>query len=165
MIRFGLWVPGCSIGEEVYSLAIVIREFLEQKSLTDIRVQIFGTDANKKNIEKARQGIYSKSVEDKVTENRLKQFFSSENGHFRITKSTCDMCIFAKQDIITDPPFSKVDLIMCRNVLIYFDNYLHERVLPIFHYGYRKIKKTRQSHLENRLCLYLRSAQKGIMPF
>ena len=130
-----VWVPGCSTGEEVYSFAIAIQEFLEEKAITDIRVQIFGTDANEKNIEKARQGTYPKSIEDKVSENRLKRFFTSYNGHYRITKSIRDMCIFAKQDITTDPPFSKIELIMCRNVLIYFDSYLHERVLPIFHYG------------------------------
>ena len=130
-----VWVPGCSTGEEVYSFAIAIQEFLEEKALTEIRVQIFGTDANEKNIEKARQGTYPKSIEDKVSGSRLKRFFTSDNGHCRIAKFIRDMCIFAKQDITTDPPFSNVDLIMCRNVLIYFDSYLHERVLPIFHYG------------------------------
>jgi two-component system, chemotaxis family, CheB/CheR fusion protein len=130
-----VWVPGCSTGEEVYSLAITIQEFLEEKGPTDARIQIFGTDANEKNIEKSRQGTYPKSIEDKVSENRLKRFFASDNGHYRIIKSIRDMCIFAKQDITTDPPFSNVDLIMCRNVLIYFDEYLHQKVLPIFHYG------------------------------
>ena len=130
-----VWVPGCSTGEEVYYLAITIQEFIEEKAITKIRVQIFGTDANEKNIEKARQGIYPKSIKDKVSENRLKRFFTSDNGHCRITKSIRDICIFAKQDITTDPPFSNIDLIMCRNVLIYFDSHLHERVLPIFHYA------------------------------
>ena len=130
-----VWVPGCSTGEEVYSFAITLQEFIEEKAITDIRIQIFGTDANEKNIEKARQGTYPKSIDDNVSENRLKRFFTSDNGHCRITKPIRDMCIFAKQDITTDPPFSNIDLIMCRNVLIYFDYYLHERVLPIFHYG------------------------------
>ena len=130
-----VWVPGCSTGEEVYSFAIAIQEFMEEKGKTDIQIQIFGTDANGKNIEKARQGIYPKSIEDNVSENRLKRFFTSDNGHYRITKPIRDKCIFAKQDITTDPPFSNIDLIMCRNVLIYFDSYLHERILPIFHYG------------------------------
>jgi two-component system CheB/CheR fusion protein len=130
-----LWVPGCSTGEEVYSLAMAIHEFLEEKAITDVRIQIFGTDANEKNIEKARQGTYPKSIEDNVSENRLKRFFTSFNGHYRIAKFLRDMCIFAKQDITIDPPFSNLDLIMCRNVLIYFDSYLHEKVLPIFHYG------------------------------
>ncbi len=130
-----VWVPGCSTGEEVYSLAIALQEFLEEKAIADIRIQIFGTDANEKNIEKARQGTYPKGIEDNVSESRLKRFFTSDNGHCRITKFIRDMCIFAKQDITTDPPFSNIDLIMCRNVLIYFDSHLHERVLPIFHYG------------------------------
>jgi two-component system CheB/CheR fusion protein len=130
-----VWVPGCSTGEEVYSFAISIQEFMQEKAITAMRIQIFGTDANEKNIEKARQGTYPKSIEDKVSQNRLKRFFTSDNGHCRITKSIRDMCIFAKQDITTDPPFSNIDLIMCRNVLIYFDAHLHERVLPIFHYA------------------------------
>ena len=150
-----VWVPGCSTGEEVYSLAIAIQEFLEEKVITDMRVQIFGTDANEKNIEKARQGIYPKTIEDKVSANRLKKFFNRQNGNYQITKLIRDMCIFAKQDITSDPPFSNLDLIMCRNVLIYFDSLLHERVFPIFHYGlkrqsfpcYRRIRKHRQIQL------------------
>ncbi|HSV49852.1 MAG TPA: chemotaxis protein CheB, partial [Candidatus Acidoferrales bacterium] len=132
-IRF--WVPGCSTGEEVYSLAITIQEFLEEKAITNLRVQIFGTDANEKNINKARQGLYPKTIEDKVSESRLKKFFNKQNGNYQITKLIRDMCIFAKQDITSDPPFSNLDLIVCRNVLIYFDNLLHERVFSIFHYG------------------------------
>ena len=132
-----VWVPGCSTGEEVYSIAIAIQEFLEEKTIVDVRVQIFGTDANEKNVGKARQGIYLKTIEDNVTENRLKRFFTKQGGNYQITKLIRDMCIFAKQDITSDPPFSNLDLIMCRNVLIYFDSLLHERVFPIFHYGLR----------------------------
>jgi two-component system, chemotaxis family, CheB/CheR fusion protein len=130
-----VWVPGCSTGEEVYSLAIAIQEFLEEKTLPEIRVQFFGTDANEKNIEKARKGLYPKIIEDNVTEGRLKRFFNRQNGNYEITKSIRDMCIFAKQDITIDPPFSNLDLIICRNVLIYFDSVLHERLFPIFHYA------------------------------
>ncbi len=130
-----VWVPGCSTGEEVYSVAIAIQEFIEEKILPEIRIQIFGTDANEKNIEKARQGIYPKTIEDNVSESRLKRFFNRQNGNYQITKIVRDMCIFARQDITSDPPFSNLDLIMCRNVLIYFDPVLHERVFPIFHYG------------------------------
>ena len=88
-----VWVPGCSTGEEVYSLAISIQEFLEEKAIADTRVQVFGTDANEKNIEKARQGTYPKSLEDNVSVNRLKRFFTSYNGHYRIAKLIRDMCI------------------------------------------------------------------------
>jgi two-component system, chemotaxis family, CheB/CheR fusion protein len=130
-----VWVPGCSTGEEVYSVAIALQEFLEEKAKPEIRVQIFGTDANEKNIEKARQGIYPTSIEENISENKLKRFFSRQNGNYQISKLIRDMCIFAKQDITNDPPFSNLDLIMCRNVLIYFDSLLHERVFPIFHYG------------------------------
>ena len=133
-----VWVPGCSTGEEVYSLAIAIQEFLEEKTIPNLRVQIFGTDANEKNIEKARSGLYPKTIEDKVSESRLKRFFNRQNGNYQITKLIRDMCIFAKQDITSDPPFSNLDLIMCRNVLIYFDSLLHERVFPIFHYGLKE---------------------------
>jgi two-component system CheB/CheR fusion protein len=133
-----VWVPGCSTGEEVYSLAITIQEFLEEKALANLRVQIFGTDANEKNIEKARLGLYPKAIEDHVSESRLKRFFSRQNGNYQITKLIREMCIFAKQDITNDPPFSNLDLIMCRNVLIYFDSLLHERVFPIFHYGLKE---------------------------
>ncbi len=130
-----VWIPGCSTGEEVYSVTIAIQEFLEEKAIVDLRIQIFGTDANEKNIEKARQGIYPKTIEDKISENRLRRFFNRQNGNYQITKLIRDLCIFAKQDITSDPPFSNLDLIMCRNVLIYFDSLLHERVFPIFHYG------------------------------
>jgi two-component system, chemotaxis family, CheB/CheR fusion protein len=133
-----VWVPGCSTGEEVYSLALAIQEFLEEKTIPNLRVQIFGTDANEKNVEKARQGLYPKSIEEKVSESRLKRFFSRQNGNYQITKRIRDICIFAKQDITSDPPFSNLDLIMCRNVLIYFDSLLHERVFPIFHYGLKE---------------------------
>jgi two-component system CheB/CheR fusion protein len=130
-----VWVPGCSTGEEVYSLAIAIQEFLEEKALANLRVQIFGTDANVKNIEKARLGLYPKTIEDHVSESRLKRFFTRQNGNYQIIKLIREMCIFAKQDITSDPPFSNLDFIICRNVLIYFDSLLHERVFPIFHYG------------------------------
>jgi two-component system CheB/CheR fusion protein len=130
-----VWVPGCSTGEEVYSLAIAIQEYLEENISLDLKIQIFGTDVNEKNIEKARQGTYPKSIEDNVSESRLKKFFTDQVGSYQIAKSIREMCIFAKQDITSDPPFSKLDLIVCRNMLIYFDSQLQERVVPIFHYG------------------------------
>jgi two-component system CheB/CheR fusion protein len=133
-----VWIPGCSSGEEVYSFAITIQEFLEEKAIPEIKVQIFGTDANEKNIERSRQGVYLKTIEENVSEERLKRFFTFSEGKYRITKFIRDMCVFAKQDITTDPPFSNIDVIMCRNVLIYFDAYLHERVLRIFHYALKE---------------------------
>ena len=130
-----VWIPACSTGEEAYSFAIAIQEYLEENSATDLQVQIFGTDVNEKNIEKARQGIYPPTIETDVNEKRLKHFFKTSNGNYQISKTIRDKCIFAKQDITADPPFSNMDLISCRNMLIYFDEYLHERVVPTLHYA------------------------------
>jgi two-component system, chemotaxis family, CheB/CheR fusion protein len=130
-----VWVPGCSTGEEAYSVAITIQEFLEEKNILDLQVQIFGTDVNDKKIEKARRGIYLKAIEETVPEKRLKRFFTSFNGNYQITKQIRDMCVFAKHDLTNDPPFSNLDIIVCRNVLIYFDAKLQEKIIPFFHYG------------------------------
>jgi two-component system CheB/CheR fusion protein len=130
-----VWIPGCSTGEEAYSFAIAIQEYLEEKAITNIQVQIFGTDVNERNVEKARQGIYLKTIETDLDEKRLKHFFKSFNGNYQICKNIRDMCVFARQDITADPPFSKMDLIICRNMLIYFDERLHEKVVPILHYA------------------------------
>jgi PAS domain S-box-containing protein len=130
-----VWIPGCSSGEEAYSFAIVIQEFLEENGPSDIQVQIFGTDVNEKNVDRARQGIYPKSIEAYVSENRLKRFFTNFNGSYQIAKFIRDKCMFAKQDLTADPPFSNLDLISCRNMLIYFDSQLQERIIPILHYA------------------------------
>ena len=130
-----VWVPGCSTGEEVYSVAITLQEFFESKSIANVTIQIFGTDVNDKNIEKARQGIYTKNIEANVSEERLRRFFVKSNGNYQITKFLREMCIFAKQDLTKDPPFSNMDLVCCRNVLIYFDSVLQERLIPLLHYG------------------------------
>ena len=132
---FRIWIPGCSTGEEAYSFAISMQEYIEENSLTNIQVQVFGTDVNEKNIEKARQGTYPKTIETDVPEKQLKHFFKSFNGNYQIAKKIRDMCVFAKQDITVDPPFSNMDLISCRNMLIYFDQYLHEKVVPTLHYA------------------------------
>jgi two-component system, chemotaxis family, CheB/CheR fusion protein len=132
-LRF--WVPACSTGEEAYSLAIALQEYLQENDIVNVGVQIFGTDANEKSIEKARQGTYPKAIEESVSETRLKQFFNKLDGKYQIAKPIRDMCVFAKHDITADPPFSNLDLIICRNLLIYFDPYLQVRVLPVLHYG------------------------------
>jgi two-component system CheB/CheR fusion protein len=132
-----VWVPGCSTGEEVYSIAIAIEEFLEEKNIVDMQIQVFGTDVNGKNVDKARRGTYLKTIEESVSEERLERFFASINGNFQVVKQIRDMCIFAKHDLTSDPPFSNLDLIVCRNLLIYFDATLQEKILPIFHYGLR----------------------------
>jgi PAS domain S-box-containing protein len=130
-----IWIPGCSTGEEAYSFAIALQEFLAEKGTEMISIQIFGTDVNEKNVEKARQGIYPKSIEVDVSETRLKQFFSKSNGNYQIAKSIRDMCVFARQDLTADPPFSNLDLVSCRNMLIYFDTQLQEKIVPILHYA------------------------------
>jgi two-component system CheB/CheR fusion protein len=130
-----VWVPGCSTGEEAYSIAISIQEYLEEKNILDLQIQVFGTDVNEKNIDKARRGIYLKAIEETVPEKRLKRFFMSFNGNYQISKQIRDMCVFAKHDLTNDPPFSNLDLIVCRNVLIYFDAKLQEKIIPFFHYG------------------------------
>jgi len=132
-----IWIPGCSTGEEAYSFAIALQEFLEEKGAGDLQVQIFGTDVNEKNVDKARQGIYPKSIESDVSEGRLKRFFTSFNGSYQIAKFIRDKCIFAKQDLTADPPFSNLSLISCRNMLIYFDLQLQERIISILHYALR----------------------------
>ena len=130
-----IWIPGCSTGEEAYSFAITLQEFLEETDNGDVQVQIFGTDVNEKNVDKARQGIYPKSIEADVSEKRLKRFFTSFNGSYQIAKFIRDKCIFAKQDLTADPPFSNLSLISCRNMLIYFDSQLQERIVSILHYA------------------------------
>jgi two-component system, chemotaxis family, CheB/CheR fusion protein len=133
-----VWIPGCSTGEEAYSIAIAIEEFLEENNVVNKQIQIFGTDANSKFIEKARRAIYPKTIADNVSEIRLHRFFITTNGNYQVKKQIRDMCVFAKHDLTVDPPFSNLDLIVCRNLLIYFDNKLQEKIIPILHYGLRK---------------------------
>ena len=129
-----LWIPGCSTGEEVYSIAMALTEFLEEKGL-ELPILIFGTDVNGKNIEKARRGIYLKSIENTVSKDRLKRFFTSSNGNYQVTKRIRDKCVFAKHDIMQDPPFSNIDLIVCRNLLIYLEASPQERVMTTLNYA------------------------------
>src|SRR5436305_1232444 len=126
------WVPGCATGEEVYSLAICILETLGRSK---IRIQIFGTDLSESVIEHARLGIYSSAIEKDVPKARLRRFFVKRDGSYQIHRSVRDICTFARQNITADPPFSRLDLISCRNVLIYLSPELHERCIPQFHYA------------------------------
>jgi two-component system CheB/CheR fusion protein len=129
-----VWVPGCSTGEEAYSLAILFREYANQMSL-DYTVQLFATDIDNLAIEKARAGIYPDSIAADVSAERLRQFFSHEGNSFHVVQSVREMVIFAVQNVIKDPPFSTIDLISCRNLLIYMNSDLQKRVLPLFHYA------------------------------
>jgi two-component system CheB/CheR fusion protein len=129
-----VWVPGCATGEEVYSLAICILEVLGNQ-LSKIRVQIFGTDLSESVIEHARAGIYPSAIEKDVSKARLNRFFVKRDGSYQIHRNVRDICTFARQNITADPPFSRLDLISCRNVLIYLSPELHKRCIPQFHYA------------------------------
>jgi two-component system CheB/CheR fusion protein len=129
-----IWVPGCSTGEETYSIAMVLLECLGDR-VSSTPVQIFGTDISAVSIEKARAGVYSESSLGEVSEGRLRRFFVKVEGGFQIAKSLREMCVFARQDLAQDPPFSRLDLISCRNVLIYMGPVLQKKVMGIFHYA------------------------------
>ncbi len=129
-----VWVPGCSTGEEAYSIAILIRDYLD-KTPTDIQVQIFGTDIDSDAIEKARGAIYPDSIAVDVPAEYLERYFSKEEDSFRVNKIIRDAIVFSCQNLAFDPPFSRIDLISCRNVLIYMGAELQKRVLPLFHYS------------------------------
>jgi two-component system CheB/CheR fusion protein len=129
-----VWVPGCATGEEAYSLAISLSEFLEEVSL-NIPIQVFGSDLNKIAIEKARKGMYSKSDVQDINPKRLERFFVHSEGGYQIVKSIRDLCIFAPHNVFADPPFSRLDLISCCNLLIYLDSVLQDKLLHIFHYA------------------------------
>ncbi len=131
-----MWVAGCATGEEVYSLAIAFIEFLS-KSKLHVPVQIFGTDLSDKCIDKARRGIYSPSIATSVSKERLQRFFLPVEERYQVSKTIRDMCVFAKQNIMNDPPFSRIDVVSCRNVLIYLDRTAQKRIIPMFHYALR----------------------------
>ena len=133
-----IWVAGCSTGEEAYSIAICIHEFLSNKSINDIKVQIFATDVSEKSITKARAAIYAKQDVQNVSTARLNMYFTKRDGNYHINKVIRDMCVFAVHNFIKDPPFAKIDLVSCRNVLIYFNPFLQNKVLSTFHYALRE---------------------------
>ncbi|KAF0143307.1 MAG: methylase of chemotaxis methyl-accepting protein [Nitrospirae bacterium] len=129
-----IWVPGCATGEEAYSIAMCILEFLGDKKITR-PIQVFATDIDDAAVEKARKGIYPESISQDVSPDRLRRFFVKTEGGFQIGKPIREICIFARQNFVKDPPFSKIDLISCRNVLIYFGPELQKKALPILHYA------------------------------
>ena len=129
-----IWVPGCSSGEEPYSVAITLSEFLADKA-DEISVQIFATDVSDSAIEVARAGLYPEAVVRPVSPERLRRYFTQVDGKYRISKKIREMCIFARHDLTRDPPFSRLDLVVCRNVLIYLDQALQKRLFTAFHYA------------------------------
>ena len=133
-----VWSPGCATGEEAYSIAILLAERLEalKQSFT---VQVFATDIDSQAIATARGGLYPASIAVDLAPERLARFFSAEpgGGGYRIHKSIRDLLVFSEQNVIKDPPFSKLDLISCRNLLIYMGGDLQKKLIPLFHYALR----------------------------
>ena len=127
-----IWVPGCSTGEEAYSIGILLQEQMEMLKQI-FNIQFFATDIDSRAIEQARRGIFPPIISIDVSPERLKRFFTQDSdGNYRIQKSICDMIIFSEHDIIKDPPFSKLDLLSCRNLLIYMDRELQNKLHPPF---------------------------------
>ncbi|MCL7945375.1 chemotaxis protein CheB [Marinobacter sp. ATCH36] len=132
------WVVGCSTGEEAYSLAMVFTEALERlQPGKHVSFQIFASDLSLEAITVARAGQYPASIEGQVSGQRLARFFTKDDNHYRINQTIRDKVLFAQHDVILDPPFTKLDLLACRNLLIYFDPMLQRRLLPLFHYSLR----------------------------
>jgi two-component system, chemotaxis family, CheB/CheR fusion protein len=116
-----LWVLGCSTGEEAYSLAIALTEVAEAADGPAPAIQVFATDLSAPGVEKARAGVYPKSTAQDVSPERLRRFFIDVDGHYRVIKPIRDRCVFARHNVLVDPPFSRVDLVSCRNLLIYLE--------------------------------------------
>ncbi len=127
-----VWVAGCSTGEEAYSIAICLKEYFGDNQRM---VQIFATDISEPAISKARRGMYKKSELNGVSTQRLDEFFTKNKGNYQVNKNVRDMCVFAVHNFLKDPPFGKMDLISCRNVLIYMEPYLQKKALTTFHYA------------------------------
>lgn len=130
-----VWVAGCATGEEAYSIAMLLSEFIDARR-SDCKVLIYATDLDEDAIAAARNGLYPANIIQDVSEERLRKFFSKElNGAYRIKKNIREMVVFAVQNLIKDPPFTKLDLLCCRNVMIYLETELQNRLLPMFHYA------------------------------
>jgi two-component system CheB/CheR fusion protein len=129
-----IWVAGCASGEEAYSMAICLQEFLGDK-VSARKIQIFATDVSELAISKARTGIYRQTELDGLSSFQVQQFFNKVDGCYQVNKSIRDMCVFAHHNLLKDPPFSKIDLVSCRNVMIYLEPVLQKRALNTFHYA------------------------------
>jgi two-component system CheB/CheR fusion protein len=129
-----VWVLGCSTGQEAYSVAMAYSESVDSLARAP-KLQVFATDLNDKLLEKARAGLYAKSVESDISQERLHRFFAEEEGGYRVIKPLREAVVFARQNLVSDPPFSRMDLICCRNLLIYLEPSLQRKALPTFHYA------------------------------
>ena len=132
-----IWIAGCSTGEEPYSIAISLNEYLGNR-IGACKIQIFATDISEKAIAKARSGVYTKRDMGGLSAELVEKYFSKVNGSFQINKSIRDMCVFASHNFLKDPPFARMDFISCRNVLIYMEAFLQKRALTTFHYALKE---------------------------
>ncbi len=132
-----IWVAGCSTGEEAFSIAIALHEYLREKA-SYTKIQVFASDISEVAIKKARAGIYSKADVHMLTDIQLKKYFIRKDGSYEVGKLIRDMCVFAPHNFLKDPPFAKMDLISCRNVLIYMDAFLQRKALTAFHYALKE---------------------------
>jgi two-component system CheB/CheR fusion protein len=134
-----VWVAGCSSGEEAYSIAITLLEYLwshtRNISQAATSIQIFATDISETALDHARTGLYTEAAVAEISPDRLKRFFVRQDGGYQVNKSVRDMCVFARQNLVKDPPFSNLDLVSCRNLLIYLGPVLQRRVIPTLHYS------------------------------
>jgi len=130
------WVPACSTGEEAFSMAIIFKETLEKlKSSNNLSLQIFATDLDADAIEKARKGVYPQNIENCISGERLDRFFIAENNGYRVNPAIREMVVFATQNVIKDPPFTKLDILTCRNMLIYMEPELQNKIISLFNYS------------------------------
>jgi len=131
-----VWVAGCATGEELYSIAIVLRELLDEHPQR-IKVQMYGTDLDDDAVASARAGLYPPGIAQDLSPERLQRFFIKEATGYRVVKDVREMAVFAVQSVIKDPPFTRVDLLSCRNLMIYLEPVLQDRLIPLFHYALR----------------------------
>jgi two-component system, chemotaxis family, CheB/CheR fusion protein len=131
-----VWVPGCASGEEVYSAAIALLEFLSDRE-RQFPMQFFGTDVSELSIAKARQGVYPENIQSDVSPERLRRYFDKVENGYRVSKAIRDVCIFAQHNLLDDPPLSQMDLVCCRNLLIYLEPQLQNKMFSLFHYALR----------------------------
>ena len=131
-----IWVPGCASGEEAYSLAITLREVMAEQRL-DVPVKIFATDISEPDLERARRGSYAETIAATVAPDLLQRYFTRAGSGYRIAKTIRELCVFARHDVTHDPPFANLDLVSCRNLLIYLGATLQRWVIPSLHYGLR----------------------------
>lgn len=129
-----VWTIGCSTGEEAYSVAMAWAEFAGTNS-TQVKLQVFATDLNETGVTTARTGVYPKDIAQDLSPERLRRFFVEVDGHYRIAKEIREACVFSRHNVLGDPPFSRIDLISCRNLLIYLERVLQQKVLPTLHYA------------------------------